>query len=105
MYKLLLAAAAALPLAGMPAFAQDADCPPGTATSDGSSPVTCDNDDNRDDTTGMTDDTSAGSGQQNGGGNPLSDTDAGQGISDTVNNAGDGGNNNNNNNGGGNNNN
>jgi hypothetical protein len=98
MHKLLLAAALALPLAGLPAFAQDTDCPPGTTARDGSSPVTCDNDDNSDDTTGMTDDTSAGPAQQNGGGNPLTDSDAGQGVSDAVNNAGG-----NNNGGGGNN--
>ncbi|MBN9023170.1 MAG: hypothetical protein J0H08_13980 [Rhizobiales bacterium] len=100
MHKLLLTASAALLLAGLPAVAQSTDCPPGTTTADGKSPVTCDNDDNSDDTTGMTDDSSAGmnQNQQNGGGNPLSDTDAGQGVADTINNAGDGNNNNNNNN-------
>ena len=88
MNKLLLAATTAFALSALPALAQDPDCPQGTdAATSGSSPVTCDNDDNRDDTTGMTDDTSAGSRQQDGS-NPLSGTETGQGINDAV--SGDG---------------
>lgn len=87
MHKLLLAAAvAAGSLAVAPAFAQDTECPPGTTANAGDpSGVTCAADDNKDDTTGMTDDTSAGRPLQSDQDNPLSDNNTGGG------NNGDGG--------------
>ena len=96
---LLAAAAAALTFANAPAFAQDTptDCPPGTTTTnpDGN-PVTCDNDDNANDTTG-----SIAPAQADQNGEVLNNTETGQGVKDALTgvDGGDGGNNN----GGGNN--
>jgi hypothetical protein len=79
--KMLLAAAAALTIASVPAFGQTAECPP-----DGSgNAVTCDNDDNTDDTTGTTDDTSqAPADQQNQGDNVLNNSQSGEGVTNTL---------------------
>lgn len=99
MQKILLVAALALPLASLPAFAQDnTNCPPGTSTTNADgSPVTCDNDDNTDDVTGTTDDTSAAPAKPAQGDSVIDNTDAGQGVKDSLSGDGNGGGNNNNN--------
>jgi hypothetical protein len=93
MQRMLLAAAiAALTFAGVPAFSQTSECPPGTTTTNADgSPVTCDRDDNVNDVTGTTDDSSAGPAQPRQGDNVLDNTNAGQGIKDALGNTNDNG--------------
>jgi len=93
MYKVLLAATTVLTLAGLPAYAQSTPCPQGASNDQ---MATCENDDDDDGGAAATPDP----------GNALNASQAGQGVTDTVNSANDGGNNNGGggNNGGGNNN-
>jgi hypothetical protein len=62
MRELLLAAAAALTISAMPAFAASEDCPKGIFGLSVDA-VTCDNDDNRNDATGTTSDSGDGAAQ------------------------------------------
>lgn len=82
MRKILLAAATVLTMASVPAFAQSDDCKPGTMGVDGT-PVTCDNDDNVNDTTNTPDDSSTGP-MKSQGDSVLDSTEAGQGVKDAV---------------------
>ena len=94
MHKILLAAVAAgaLSIAGVPAFAEDTQCPQGTTatTPTDGSPVTCQADDSVDDANLAPEGNSEGAAQKQGD-SPLDTTDAGQGVKDAVTNAGNNG--------------
>jgi hypothetical protein len=80
----MLAAAAVLSVAAVPAFAQDTQCPQGTTatTPTDGSPVTCQADDSTDDTTGAPEGAAEATGTT--GDNPLDATKAGEGVQETV---------------------
>ena len=79
MHRILLAAATALTIASVPAFAQSTDCPQGTTnTAPEGSPVTCEAD------ASSAEPAPADPAGEQAGDTPLDSTETGEGVKDAV---------------------